>query len=236
MTTHKTTRRRYARKPKGEKLATVRQVKSLIRHNTETKYLQSQQRQGSLDTLSYADWNGVIQQINLIPQGDDVGQRVGDQIRMHNIRLNFSIVNASANFTRVRLILFTFRQERTGAPVVPGDILAEVGNTQAVISSYNWRNQSAYSILWDKVFTVSSSNGTLPISGTAGAVGGAPCINGSIRKRLKNMIVQYAGGSLTDPTTKGYLGLLWVSDVSSAAISSQKPQVMWHQTMRYTDA
>jgi len=235
MTTHKTTRRQ-TRKSKGNKLATVRQVKSLIKHNTEIKYMQSQVRQGSLDTTSYADWSGYIQQINLIPQGDDIGQRIGDQIRMQNIRLNFSIVNASANFARVRLILFTFRQERNGAPVLVSDILAETGNTQAVISSYNLRNQGSYNILYDRIFTVSSSNGTLPISGTAGAVGGAPCINGSIRKRLKNLVVQYTGGALTDPTTKGYLGMLWVSDVASGAIVSQKPQVMWHQTLRYTDA
>lgn len=236
MTTHKITRRR-SRKPKSARLATVRQVKSLIRHSQEVKYMQSAQRQGTIDTTSYVDSAGWIQQINMLPQGDDEGQRSGDQIRMQSIRLNFSIINAAVNFARVRVILFTFRQERTGAPVTPGDILSEIGNSLSPVSSYNMRNEGAYSILSDKVYTVVSGNNTnIPIAGTTGAVGGYPCVNGSIRKRLKNMKVQYVGSTLTDPTTSGYLGLLYISDVPAGSPVAQKPQILWHQTLKYTDS
>lgn len=223
-------RRRYVRKKKPDmKLATVGRVKRLIRSNIETKYLQ-----GAIGPI-FVDWTGSCFQLNILPQGTDEGQRIGDMIRMTNIDLRYSVFNATSNFTRVRLIMFVWRMETNTSPIA-SDILATNGNTLSVISTYNLRNERRYRILYDQVHVLTSPSAITPIAGTNSAVGGTPVFDKRIRKSLKNMVGQYAGPAGTDDMSKGYLGFLFVSDVSTAASNAQKPQLQYHYTLKYKDS
>lgn len=212
-------------------------VKRMLNANIENKYLQAE-----FTLPNYIDTAGTLQQLNIMGQGTDNGQRVGQQIRHCKLDLRFQCFNAASNFCRVRFILFWYRQETGSTPTVASILatnsVAVNGTANSIVSSYYMRNESAYQIIYDKTMTLTSGSATLNANypGTSTSVGGVPVAQFRLIKNLKRKIGVYNGPASGDPMTKGYLGAIILSDVNSAALNAQKPQWTWHYTLTYEDA
>lgn len=221
---------------KENKVARVKDVKRLINANLENKYLQ-----GELTFPAYTDTQGFVYQINIIGQGVDVGQRVGDEVRFRNLDMRFQCVNATTAFARVRTILFWYRQEGAALPsavnLLATNSVTPAGTNLSIISQYNKRTDGSYQIIYDKVHLVTSTNSAnSPIGGAINSGGGLPVQTWRIVKNLKKKIGVYSGPINTDPMMKGFLGLLILSDAPTAAANAQKPQCTFTYTLTYEDA
>lgn len=239
-----TGRRSYAPRPRfrtkkqftDNRKATRKYVKRMIDRSVEVKY-----SQGENPYIDVSQAGTAVIQLNDLAQGVDDGQRVGDQVTCRKLDLRLSMVNATGNFQRVRAILFWYRMQVPGVTITAADILAVnsvvgAGTPISIISSYNLRNKGAYQILWDKTFTLTSVNNANPtVTGSIQGVGGVPVQTYRKIKNLKKKIAQWNGPAIGNSITKGFLGLLFVSDIPNTASVAQKPQVAYHYTFTYGD-
>lgn len=215
---------------KGNKLATVATVKRLMIKDKEIKYV------AGTSTFTNCDWLGLNQQLNIIGQGTDEGQRIGDQIKHHAVDVRYTVAVGTAQFARFRVIMYWYRQE-SGVSPTAADILFNTGTNLAVVSPYNWRNQGRFTILYDKILTVTGSNtANTPIAGSGNSVGGMPVFNGRIFRRLKGKVGQYTGPLNADDMSKGYLGLIFISDNAAGVATAVKPLFGYTYLVRYTDS
>jgi hypothetical protein len=118
----------------------VKMIKDLI--NIETK---------TYDVAGFVSpsttWGSVL--LTGIPEGTDIGNRVGDSIKLQNLRITFSFEkNGVAAMTRYRYFIVRDNQCHGSTPAI-GDILASPGfgwvspmNIQAI-------NGNRFSILYD---------------------------------------------------------------------------------------
>lgn len=221
----------YRRRNPKNALMTRSMTKRLVNRLIETKFLISNQ------SPTFITDAGTIFQQNVLGQGTDIGQRIGDQIRHKSIQIRFALFNANQIFCRVRCILFWWRMETLGSPSAT-DILETTSSPAAPVSAYKFRNEGEFQVIYDRVYTLCSNTSSvvsLPVPGVAGAVEGMPVHNVVLTKNLKNKVGSYVGATSGDNMAKGYLGLLFISDVANAAANAQRPQIQFSSYLRYTD-
>lgn len=219
---------------KNARVATVGKVKKLVNSNLEKKFVITPQSYTQLIP------DGYTQQLNIMGQGTDVGQRIGIQIRHKSVDIRVSFYqSASIPWSRVRCVLFWYRMETTTQPSA-SDIIQKVadadGNVQMYMDScYNMRNEGKYKILYDKVVLLTGFNNTPngDYEGSSSSVGGVPVQQLRIYKNLKDHIGQYFDGDTRSDMTKGYLGLLLLPDQRNPA---QCPYWTMQTVLKYTDA
>lgn len=128
------------------------------RSHTELKY------QDLTYTFSpdYSGGNAFCFDLTAIAQGTTDTTRIGDEIKLHNIKMNFLVKgNTSANsYNFLRVILFVWKLDTSlsGNPNLTNVLSpALVGGVSAPASQYLHDNREDYQILWDKTYKVDST-------------------------------------------------------------------------------
>lgn len=240
---------------KENKLATIKTVKKLIRVDKEVKYLQGGTGNSTGAIPYYMHSTGIVEQLNSLPQGDDVGQRTGDQARAVSLDMKIFVVCGRTTFSQCRIIVFWARMETSTGPTV-ADVLAETANYLAPTSQYNMRTQGKIQIIYDKRFVIGANNdgtGTGTLLSTTNAFddffsgvdanqrtgvsfGNYPSKILHIKKNLKNKLMQWQDNQSSSLMTKGWLGWCWLSDQQIGDSDLQKPKIVYNYTLRYTDS
>jgi len=177
----------------------TREVRALRRlvHQPEEKNLDVN---ATLDPLT----TGVLTLLTGISQGTDVGNRVGDVIKvtkiswMGRLALNPSVTS----FSTVRMILIR-DMENDGAVPSMADMLETIGGSAAVRSPINFLNRKRFSILWDQIFVLDPNTHYSEI------------LRGEI---VLNKTVRYRGtGNTVAAAAEGAMFWLTISDESANA-------------------
>lgn len=116
--------------------------------NSESKYFDTA-------ITTPAGSTAIVTCLNLIAQGIDVGQRIGNTIRVSqlNIRGQFTIAGTAPAFgTRMRIIIFIERESSSAA--TPPTYL-DLFTTNSLVAPFNILNSAGrYRILYDKFITL----------------------------------------------------------------------------------
>lgn len=97
--------------------------------------------------------SGILSCLNLIAQGDGEGARTGDSIMMKQLHVNFQFtINSSASNTRVRAIIFNYKQPQGATPVN-----TFVLQSATINALYNHDNAGLYTILYDRSVNLSNT-------------------------------------------------------------------------------
>lgn len=157
-------KRKYFRKfrkfrgRKRPRLATKKYVIKKIRQQIETKYLDIQLSPGFT-----VDWSGsVFSQLTNIQQGLTDSQRVGDSVKIRSVKIKINITkqDAANEDDHVRICIFQWYPNTallapTAAMLFPAAFIG-TGNAPTMPWRYDTRDQ--YGILYDKTFSISSSD------------------------------------------------------------------------------
>lgn len=179
---------------------------------------------GNPSVLIYHPVQGVNAYSNVADLADTPSQRVGNQIEIKQVNLNWSMTVGDAT-NIVRIVFFQWLQETAEFPLF-GDIFMGDSTGQPWLQPYNYVYRANYKILYDKVFTLSASAGnpavivkhlTIPAS----------------RLRIKKMKYTSNGqfGFAAD-VIKGNLYYAFMSDSSI----TPNPQINLTTRMLFTDA
>lgn len=90
-------------------------------------------------------------QISIIPQGVDMGQRLGDSIKLQRLLLNFTVHHNVITIPQVCRIMLVRDNESTGAAPSYLDVIAY---PSVVCAPLNYFNRNRFAILYDEVFVV----------------------------------------------------------------------------------
>lgn len=204
------------RRPRGRALTRKQrsQVKSVVnsafKQRTETKY------HNQLNVGSSPSYTGAISLMNDIAVGTDDQTRVGDELYMKSISLNYNVTVSSTDSTNVvRAIVFQWFDDSTASL---SSILQQTGDLSAVVSPYHHDNMygKKFKILYDKVHLVNDASN--------------PQSYGSISiTKIKRRKVHYTAGSSTPDNNRVYLA--FISDSAAAS----HPSVNYYLRIRYTD-
>lgn len=202
-------RKRGGKFKKGQGL--VRQVKAL---QTQVKKLAKETKPELkyLDTINAnnAPDTGVIVNLASVVQGTDVGNRIGDVIRVRKIWGRMHLDRDASTDTSVRFILFKDRQPN-GVPPTVNQLLQTVNFQSPLNMDYRERFQ----VYRDKTYTLNQSkNDTLD-----------PKISKSI-----NFTAQYGSPTANVPISDG-LFALYMSNRNGLNV----PTVDTYWRMRFTD-
>jgi hypothetical protein len=119
----------------------LNEIRKLI--NIETKVLDldiSTQAISTTPTVTYASG---------ISQGTDIGNRVGDSIKVQHLEFCGRLaINSSATFSAVRVLLVRDMENAGSAPAAT-DILETVSGTVTSRSPLNYLNKKRFSVLYD---------------------------------------------------------------------------------------
>lgn len=137
---------------------------------------------------------GIMKVILNPAQGVTENQRIGDQIRLQKLELRININGANLHICRV--ILFYWKPNVTVFAPTPGYILngAYSGTTYFAQSPYSRDYSKEYSIIYDKTFSQDTTKTKIL----------------TLKKKLKNHVVNFVNGSATD--CEGALYMLTVVD------------------------
>jgi hypothetical protein len=126
-------------------VAGLNSIRKLI--NIETRVLDfdvAGQSISTTPTVTYASG---------IAQGTDIGNRVGDSIKVQHLEFCGRLaINSSATFSAIRVLLVR-DMENAGAAPAATDILETVSGTVTTRSPLNYLNKKRFSVLYDN-FTV----------------------------------------------------------------------------------
>nr|WAE42360.1 MAG: capsid protein [Cressdnaviricota sp.] len=155
------TRRSYKKGKSSSKMMRAIAYHAIAEHeksHTELKYQDN--------TYSFSpDYSGSTSftfDLTSIGQGVTDILRIGDEIKLHNLKINFLVKgNTTANsYNFLRVVLFVWKIDTTlgGNPSLL-NIFSNtlMGNVGAPFSQYLHDNRDDYTILWDKTFKVDST-------------------------------------------------------------------------------
>lgn len=135
-----------------KKKATVGQVLRMVKHmqpKIEKKYFDTQI---NISVVSAA----TITPLELITQGSDVIQRIGNTITVTSVQFKGDVLTGDAtNF--IRHILFIDKDSNGAAPALV-DVLDTSVITQPIWSPYNNDNKFRFRIIYDNVYNVNTVN------------------------------------------------------------------------------
>lgn len=183
-------------------------VKSYMRKTVEQKFLNN-------NAAYTIDFNGTIENLSLIPQGDTDFQRNGDMVYLQGISYNFSMVHGDTT-NLFRVIIFRWNIPTSLANPTANTILDIVGSTNAPLANYvkDFRRQRRYTILFDRTYSVSAD--------------GRPVFNKHLYIKLRNQLAFEASGT----TGRGHIFSLVISDSGAAP----NPAFNWASKLLYTDS
>lgn len=163
-------------------------LKGLV--NSEKKYFDS-------NSTDFVSWNGTVNPLSNIAQGNDVGNRDGNSILARSLWLQMDVRGNVANQSNIVRVIVFVDTENTGSTPAASDVLQTTGSAFAVDSPLNVDHLPRYTILMDKKFVTSTAGQTR--------------LN---TKRYINLYkhIKYTGPNATD-TYKNQLFILFVSDV-----------------------
>lgn len=160
-------------------------------------------------TVGYtATATGSITDMNNIAQGQSKIQRIGDSIKPQSLTIRGVIEHNGLNTeSQVRLILFKVKHPNGVLPTV-----AQLLEVSKVHSPKNYENRFHSKTIWDRTFSVDSSNRLKQFQKTFKLYGH----------------INYTAGALTEES--GAYILLTISDEST-----NFPVARWYSRMTYTD-
>jgi hypothetical protein len=196
--------------PSGEKRAIKKVVRDMLSSTDETKYFDVTLTQQTID------YNGRIDHLSAVPQGDSDSQRDGDVILPKRLDIMIRIdepsgVTLQSNLTRC--LVFRYKPTIT---TTPGNIIT-LGTVLAPLSPFQWDYLVNFDVLYDEVFVTGDYGGT-PISHVK-----------KISLNLKRNKIQYVAGSTG--TAAGKLFLMFVTD----QVTSGLPIVTYYSRLQYLD-
>lgn len=128
----------------------LNEIRKLI--NIEEKQLEFSQASVAFDT------NGTVFPVSQIVQGLNYTERVGDSLKIQRIEFNYRVFkNASATNSVVRILLVRDLDCQGATPAV-ADIIANTASGLAPLSPYKFLNRKRFSILYDNMSVVSTSD------------------------------------------------------------------------------
>lgn len=239
-------KRYYRRKPvpKDYKLATVKKVKNLVNRNVERKWIQAYTGSvpGTPGFITNLDEVGTFQQLNMIPQGVDAGQRIGYTIKHKYLNLRYLVSSGTQRVTNIRVIIFWMRQTSGGSIFVNANTLFQApftaGGTFVPIAPYNQQLKGNYEVIYDRTHTLQSAAAAVPpwTTNIPQAVGGNVTVVKNVKINLKGKVGEYNTTS-NYTMNKGSLWIMAISDVNSTVTPSTAKSTFgatW--TLDYTDA
>lgn len=174
------------------------------------------------DELKYHDvlnttalGTGTLLSLNLIPQGDDFNNRVGEEItsRYLNMKLRFT-QPASTDSSNIRTILMWDKQANGASPVVytstnmATGILDDTLINYPTLSPHNYRASERYTVLWDKTFVINPESSAVQ-----------KIITVKKNFNLKQARIKYSGSgsAITDIASRNLVFLIIGTATSTAA-------------------
>lgn len=160
------------------------------------------------------DYNGSIDLLSGIAQGNDDDGRSGDSIlvRSDNFKLEWA-VNATAGITTARTIIFYDNKNIGTAPTV-SQILQSVGSVFSVHSPLNRDSNGRFKILMDKTVTLN--------------------INGQASKNINKFLKLYFHQKFTGPNTTDISDkALYMLNICDQAVNT--PTITMYNRMGYYD-
>jgi len=142
--------RSQRKSPKADNLVTKQQVRQMLKNMRVTKFFNTP------ITAVSPSWTGAVQQISLPPQGNTESSRVGDNLGDVVIRFRGAISNSNVHL--FRLVFFQWLDINSTTPAI-GYILdaTRSGTVDFVFAPFAEGSKANYHILYDNLFTVSSS-------------------------------------------------------------------------------
>lgn len=222
-------RRRVGKKRKGNKLATVRAVKSLISRAEETKWLHFDYTQVVDNTV------GFVNTVNAMAQGDTRVLRTGNRIENVGLRCTMTIEpnGGATQATRVRVMLVMDKQPN-GAGITGGDLFpAGVAAANRFYADYNLNTiPRRYKVLWDRLFLLQNEIAGATAAGAIIQVGQqAKYLRKRFRFKSKTRYNEGNAGTVADIITPN---ISWVLFSSQAA--AQAPLVSISYDFMFKDA
>lgn len=139
--------RRKTFKRKVKKTNVLRRVKRLERQR-ELKYID--------ETLSgTATTTPLILQLSNIDRGTDDNSRIGNKVSVVGVQLRYYFVDDVVNWLRV---MFVIDKQTNEAIYTSDELLADNTPSDNILSPLNRDNQGRFSVLYDKVHTLTTIN------------------------------------------------------------------------------
>ncbi len=173
------------------------------------------------------DSTPVIHQLNIIPAGSLVEQRLGRRVQMASVYIRFTVIPpavSSSNFTSNNRIMLVYDKQTNGAAYAGTDLL----EVATVHGQLNMENRQRFEVLMDKVVTLHT---------TAGVGNGTTnfwALDGLFWKKFKNLhrretIYGSTVPSIADIAT-GSLSLFIVGDKAAGVLA---PTYNFESRLRY---
>lgn len=153
-------RTRRKRVPTNKALST--RIKKL-EHQEEMKYIDIQN-----STAPIVSSGGVPLVLSVIAQGDDINQRVGEEVTLHSLRCDIILRHIATTTTSLYRMLIFYDLQTNGIGFVPFvSALGGAANTGLIddttITSLfnaplNYRTKDRYRVLYDKVFVINPAS------------------------------------------------------------------------------
>lgn len=160
-----------------------------------------------------------LTEVNCIPQGATVANRIGNKVVIKSIHLNVTIsCTALANANVSRCMLVYDRQPNAAFPAIGDIILSQPAGTTSDFSGINMANKSRFQMIRDQTVVVGGSG---PF---------AECLNWYCKGRWE---VEYGGtaGTIADFRT----GAIYFIAFSTLTITGGATQTDLHCRVRYYD-
>lgn len=172
------------------------------------------------------DVSGNFTNLNLVSQGTEADDRIGQRFTLVSVSLRFSILLPDTNVvtqTRdlIRIIVYVDKQCNGATPDV-GDLLTPVG-PNVTIWPYNTSNSYRFKYLFDKTLAINSASG--PNSSNIWPEVAKPF---TIGKRLHIPIEMDIGATITDVKSNN-LAIFIVSE-------NNRAQMSFTSRIRFTDS
>lgn len=144
--------KKVAKKPLGPPLSVQqkKQVNTIVKKKQEIKVF-------DVAGNSTFDVVGTMAKWFAIPQGTDVSQRIGNDIRATHISLNYNIQLADP-FNQIRIILFQWHEDDAVDVPTKDSILYTAGISSYINALTFFSNKDKYKILLDRTHTVAPGN------------------------------------------------------------------------------
>jgi hypothetical protein len=139
------------------------------------------------------DWNGLLTNLTLIPQGNTDVTRQGDSLTLTHLSVNFAVGRVLLG-KACRVIIFKDKQNDVATV---GDLLASTGLVNSVLEHYVWDNRHRFTVIYDHFIRLDGVFSQTELR--------------TFRFQL-NQRVQYAAGTTT--VTTGALKMLLITDVN----------------------
>ena len=134
-------------------LGAVRKIaQSQIDKNTEFK-------RHTLNISTTVDSTGTCTSLSTIGQGDSSTTRDGEKIVLRKLKLRYNVLPADST-NLVRFIIFRWMPNDNDHVPVPADVLLNVGDSSAPLSSYQPQFRDLIKVYYDKVVPVDTTSVT----------------------------------------------------------------------------